>query len=181
MIKNSFFINLLLRILRYLNNMYEKSFIYFAINKISNKALDSCIIGNIYRKLKEGYNNNFAKGSIIIGFIFAVCKKVVKFFKTIYSKISAKNTDSVNYKLFEKFIKPLKNYGIFIQTFFASMFGFFLIRTIIVILGNHSTKSILLNLILSLISLVITFINSDLLVKLINNCIPSKVITWLFK
>lgn len=179
--KNSFIIFKLLSFFNKLNEFYEYSVTYKVFNKIGTASFNSFIIGNCYKKFTSPTHINYAEGSLIITTIFRVFSVIFNFLKQLYVLLAKLNLTSKNKKIFDKFIAPLTSIEKGVPAIFSVLSGVFFIRVIISILSGFGISVIIINTILCLIFILLTFVNFSFLSRVISGSFPIKIINWLFK
>lgn len=178
--KNSFIISKLLKIFNKLNEFYEHSVTYKIFNKIGKALFNSFIIGNSYNKFISPIQNNYTEGSLIISTIFKGFSAVFNFFKQLYLLLAKLNLTSKNKKIFDKFIAPLTSIEKGTDAIFSVLSGLFFGRIIIGIFSGYEISAIIINIIVCLIFILLTFVNFSFLSRVINGSFPVKIINWLF-
>ena len=163
-----------------LNRFYENSVTYKAVKKIEAIAVKGLIVGSVCKVLKKANHNNYIEGSLLMMSIFKVFNSTFSIIKKMYLSLAGFNSKSANKNLFDKLVLPLTKLEKSVPAAASLLFGFFSIRTILAIISQYGFTSVAINATISVIFLILAFIDFDFLSKSVNGSTPKKLITWLF-
>ena len=168
---NSSIISGVFKIFAVLNEWYEYSFTHKMMTDLFSAFERSFIVGPVYRGFTKEGRRSYTEGSLIIGVPIRILSVIMVGLKYVFNGVSKFNEGGVNHILFKNLIKPLGELTTGLNLLFILLFGFFSVRTIMAF--NIMDLSGLA------VFLVLSMTKTDVLIKMVIGCFPSKIIMWI--
>lgn len=177
---NSVIINKFIALFSLIGKYYEYSLIYALLHQLSEWIGESKLWNLVKRGLFIPSGRNYIEGSIflrlpvmIVGFIFNIIKK-------LYNFVGTMNQSSLNKKLFDRYIMPLKNPVNIAGAVSGFLGGIFMFMTLYTAITSFSLKKLIILMSITVICFYCTFFISGNIRNAVKNSIPYKLMLSFF-
>ena len=162
----------LVKIFTKLGYYFEYSFIYKLLAAIGKVASGSKIIGNFINSEPKDYS----KGSLILRPLIYIAGVFMAALKKLFALISRANQTSLNKKLFDTAIIPLKTVNGIISALCLTLGGIMLVVGI----GNFGSITMVIGLVSGVGLIFSGVFLADFLTTAFKGCFPMKLLQWFF-
>jgi hypothetical protein len=177
---NSFIINKFIALFSLIGKYYEYSLIYAVLHKLSLWIGES----RLWRLVKKGLfipsGRNYIEGSFFLRLPVMIFEFIFNIIKRLYNFAGALNKSSLNKKLFDRYIMPLRNPVNIVGAVGGFLGGVFLFMTLYTAITSFSLKKLIILVCITLICFYITFFISGNIRNAVKNSIPYKLMLSFF-